>query len=210
MNGNRLESIGNYREQLNQSLVELRKAFSDLENTWAGLRQVLPEYNNAGEIGLSAMLSISGGAANKRMKARIQEVLNRAHEVGAMMRRCSLKSVDFYKTTSPILQELLEIVTKKSAREDSNAKKHRKRKRNSDPEKKALYDRSIARALCARIYKGTTKDLIKLMRMLYRERRGDTKRTTCGAPCSTKDGPCQFPVWEGWICFMHGGGMKDY
>lgn len=121
-------------------------------------------------------------------------------DVQRVIKTCSLNSVDFYKTTRPILDDIAKEMEKLYKRYN---------KLVSGNKKMQTKRRLKIMKYFTKVYKNIIKEIfIDTLRSTYQKRRGDTKKTICGARC--KDGhPCQRLFWEGWICWQHGGGRKD-
>ncbi|MBK8520730.1 MAG: hypothetical protein WAT20_02640 [Ferruginibacter sp.] len=144
----------------------------------------------------------AGGLSAFLGKAKLSMDLLDKHipEVTSEIENCGLKSVDFYKTTSPVLRKLARQLD-----DDANHYKDlesKARKPDMKRQRKVEWYFSL-------LYKNIVKEIfIDSMQTEYTKRRGDTKKTTCGEPCKKDGHPCQHIVWEGWVCWQHGGGKK--
>lgn len=188
----RRETIEDHKTKLNNSIKRLRKEIDSLD-AWLRTESYFGEefLTNPAASGLSSLLG--------KMK-KSSDVWRLISEIESTMEECPLKSADFYKSTSPILRDLHKQATDRCSHWEQQVKKARRPVHRRERKVRAYF---------AEVYRSILEDLIDIMQKLYRKRRGDTKRTTCGEPCSTKDGPCERIVWEGWACWQHGGGMKD-
>ncbi len=189
---NRKNMIQEYEKNLKD---KIKKVKTDLD----GLERWMINESYYGDVlddptagGLSAFLG--------KMYKSCDIMTKSIPDVQTVIENCPLNSVDFYKTTSPILNGIAKDMVERC--------KHY-HKLVSEANKPVIKRERKVKEYFAKVYKNIIKEIfIDTMQSTYHRKRGDTKKTTCGAPC--KDGhPCQHIVWEGWICWQHGGGRKD-
>lgn len=184
--------IQEYEKNLNDKIKNVKTDLDSLEKWMSNESYYGDVLDDPTAGGLSAFLG--------KMKKSNDIMTNRIPAVQTVIENCSLNSVDFYKTTSPILNGIAKEMVKRCKNYNELVSKAKKSEFKRQHKVKEYF---------AKVYKNIIKKIfIDTMRSTYQRRRGDTKKTICGAPC--KDGhPCQHIWWEGWICWQHGGGRKD-
>lgn len=198
------KEITDYKNKLESALKKLQTEL-DVEE---GVQKVKGEALGAkGLDALSAGLSEQLGKWLRQAKIAVSTV----SEINSVMENSTLPSETLKKETEAVLKDL--------------ADKH---KRKADSFRQQLGSCNAKRRLdleimlhFAELYEHLMRDMYlpNLQDIYERKKKKEEEeadesasaehehhRTDCGATC--KDGhPCHHTVWDGWICWQHGGGQ---
>lgn len=181
--------VKRYNQELKRALGELEARIKRLQGDvitkkYFGIEKLDPVAQVALEL-LTGKLGI------------VNDVAAQTKLIIKLMKNSGLNPDDLYRESSRILRERIRK-TRELAEKQRKSAKTKKNKRTREE--------TLIRAFFSEMLKEIIdQELLQPLRYdIYPSLRKDSVRTTCGAECI--DGhPCQHIVWEGWLCWQHGG-----